>query len=375
MSHDLICSWLGLPPDSWPPDHYRLLGLDPGESDVALIEQRVHQRLDTVRLYQMAHPEQATEAMNRLAQAFVCLTEPTAKQNYDAQLIGTKPRPVPPPLPAGLPAASPNHAPPPGPPVVASPPPVPTVPSAVDDLPRDPLIWLYTPGVAGPGEMPLPPVRGATAPTPAVAVVESADPAPSAPSSPSPSPSPQAPAAVPVDPIRDAAQNAPQVRKGLATRTALYRRIALTRHLLRQWHKLGKYLLDPDRRLTRQEAGDLYRLIEQIEESADGFPLLGQTGYPGQLIFHLTALDRPRDLRNLDHLQRDSLRRDWEFGLRFLEAHRDFLRMEMAVFRSRSRSDRAVRLLRAWLNDSPWIGLLVLLALLAVGIAVWRSIL
>ena len=34
MTHERICSWLGLPPDQgWPPDHYRLLGLEPGESD------------------------------------------------------------------------------------------------------------------------------------------------------------------------------------------------------------------------------------------------------------------------------------------------------------------------------------------------------
>jgi len=89
MTHELICTWLGLPPEEgWPPDHYRLLGLPPGEGNAELIEQRVHQRLDTVRCYQMMHPEQATEAMNRLAQAFVCLTEPAAKKVYDAALFG-----------------------------------------------------------------------------------------------------------------------------------------------------------------------------------------------------------------------------------------------------------------------------------------------
>ena len=35
MSHELICTWLGLPPGNWPPDHYRLLDLEPGESDCA----------------------------------------------------------------------------------------------------------------------------------------------------------------------------------------------------------------------------------------------------------------------------------------------------------------------------------------------------
>ena len=95
MSHELICTWLGLAPGEWPPDHYRLLGLKPGESDPQLIEQHVHQRLDALRCYQVRHPEQATEALNRLAQAFVCLTEPAAKERYDADLLG---RPAPPPI-------------------------------------------------------------------------------------------------------------------------------------------------------------------------------------------------------------------------------------------------------------------------------------
>src|SRR5262249_36024922 len=131
MNHELICSWLGLPADAWPPDHYRLLGLEPGEPDVGLIEQRVHQRLETVRRYQMMHPEQATEAMNRLAQAYVCLTDVAAKKAYDHKLFGPRARSVPPPPP---------------PPVVRKP------------EPRDPLVWLYPPGIAGPaGAAPLPP--------------------------------------------------------------------------------------------------------------------------------------------------------------------------------------------------------------------------
>src|SRR5918911_2950749 len=88
MNHELICAWLGIPPDQWPPDHYRLLGLPPGTDDVALIEQRVHERLDAVRRYQLTHPEPATEAMNRLAQAFVCLTDPQARAAYDRSLFG-----------------------------------------------------------------------------------------------------------------------------------------------------------------------------------------------------------------------------------------------------------------------------------------------
>src|SRR5437660_765809 len=87
MSHACICDWLGLPAEAWPPDHYRLLGLPPGEGDAARIEQQVHDRLEKVRRYQLLHPEHATEAMNRLAQAFVCLTNPEAKKTYDTKLF------------------------------------------------------------------------------------------------------------------------------------------------------------------------------------------------------------------------------------------------------------------------------------------------
>ena len=118
MKPDLICEWLGLPAGTWPPDHYRLLGLEPGESDPERIERSVHERLDTVRRCQMAHPEQATEAMNRLAQAYVCLTDPAGKRAYDAVLFGTA---------------------------------APAAPAAVADAPAakgerpDPLAWLFGP--------------------------------------------------------------------------------------------------------------------------------------------------------------------------------------------------------------------------------------
>src|SRR5438105_7599811 len=98
MSHKLICSWLGLPEETWPPDHYLLLGLERGESDAEFIERQVHERLELFRRYQLTHPEQVTEAMNRLAQAFLCLTDPKAKQAYDAQVLGMAHVPEPEPV-------------------------------------------------------------------------------------------------------------------------------------------------------------------------------------------------------------------------------------------------------------------------------------
>ena len=112
MENDKIRAWLGLPAGNWPPDHYALLGLSPGEVDAARIEQHVHDRLAKLRCYQLSHPEQATEAMNRLAQAFMCLTDPKAKQAYDRTVCatGTKPHAVKPDQPTPLPRSLENGA-------------------------------------------------------------------------------------------------------------------------------------------------------------------------------------------------------------------------------------------------------------------------
>ncbi|HEV8060068.1 MAG TPA: hypothetical protein VGP68_09355 [Gemmataceae bacterium] len=87
MDHHLLCSWLGLPAGSWPPNHYVLLGLEPGADDPAAIEASVQERMGIVRRYQLAHPDLATEAMNRLAQAMICLTDETARAAYLAESL------------------------------------------------------------------------------------------------------------------------------------------------------------------------------------------------------------------------------------------------------------------------------------------------
>src|SRR5687767_6196144 len=84
MNAKILCTWLGV--ENWPPDHYRLLGLNPGEGDAARIEYQVQERMAKLRCYQLSHPEEATEGMNRLAQAFICLTEASSKSSYDQSL-------------------------------------------------------------------------------------------------------------------------------------------------------------------------------------------------------------------------------------------------------------------------------------------------
>jgi hypothetical protein len=84
--HEQICEILGLHPRDWPPDYYSLLGLKRGESDLQLIEQRVHERMRQVRPYQLSYPDQVTDVLNRLAQAYGCLTDQAARQAYDQYL-------------------------------------------------------------------------------------------------------------------------------------------------------------------------------------------------------------------------------------------------------------------------------------------------
>ena len=86
LMDDFICSCLQLSADRWPPDHYTLLGLEPQETDTTQIERRVEERMEELRRYQLTHADQVTDGMNRLAQALVCLTDPVARQAYDAML-------------------------------------------------------------------------------------------------------------------------------------------------------------------------------------------------------------------------------------------------------------------------------------------------
>jgi hypothetical protein len=337
MSHDLICTWLGLPPGEWPPDHYRLLGLEPGEDNAERIEQHVHQRLDTVRRYQMTHPEAATEAMNRLAQAFVCLTEAASKRAYDAELLGTAARPN---------AAAAGAA--------------------------DPLAWLYTPGLLtpapGPASAVLPPPLPPPLPQPAAEPAQT--PAAEAPAPPA---HPPPPPAEPVDPAVEAALSK-RARRGLASKRALFHRIVRTRQLLRVWDQVGDLLASPRRRPARaSQVTNLWRQLDQVRTLLEGFPpLLGEAGQPGYLILALDEVGDTPMFQTLSPHQREALSRDWKAAHKLLTTHRDFLRQEIRAQRSRPFKDRLIRRLRAAVVDEP-AAVLLLVALLAINIAIWRT--
>ena len=73
MNKEMLCTWLGLEKTAWPPDPWTLLGLPRGEHDLCAIEDRVQDRMTKLRHYQLSYPEEATEGMNRLAEAFVAM--------------------------------------------------------------------------------------------------------------------------------------------------------------------------------------------------------------------------------------------------------------------------------------------------------------
>jgi hypothetical protein len=270
--------------------------------------------------------------MNRLAQAYVCLTEPASKRAYDAALLGV----------AAVALVEPE-------------------PAADDPLEsHDPLAWLYS-GDALNG----------------TAVIAAPPAPPTLPALPQPTPAPDAaatppqPAPEPIDPVIEAARSAP-AQRGLATKRALYYRIARTRQLLDAWNRLGKYVANPKRRLARQvEADELVALLEEVELLLQGFPrLMGEAGQPGYLVITLAQLDQPiKSFQTLSPSQREALERDWQSGHKLLKEHCDFLREEVRAMRRRSLGDRLVRATRSFLNDHPG-GLLVLLGLLALSIAI-----
>ena len=128
--------WLGIDPQEHPVDHYRLLGLQRYESDVALINQAADACMVEVRLHQLGpHGRYTQQLLNEISAARVCLVQADSRIAYDAQLAGGA---VPTVRPLGM---SPPPAPPSAPPM---PPPAPV--QAGYQQPRKPARTDSTPG-------------------------------------------------------------------------------------------------------------------------------------------------------------------------------------------------------------------------------------
>src|SRR5262249_147640 len=119
---------------------------------------------------------------------------------------------------------------------------------------------------------------------------------------------------------------------------------------------------------------ELVSLMEEVEVLLQGFPrLMGEAGQPGYLVITLAQLDQPiKSFQTLSPSQREALDRDWQSGHKLLKEHLGFLREEIRAMRKRGPGDRLLRATRSFLNDHPG-ALLLLLGLLALNIAIWRT--
>jgi hypothetical protein len=358
MDHELIQTWLQLPPGPWPPDHYTLLGIDPAERDLSRIEQQVHVRMERLRTYQLTHPELATEAMNCLAQALVCLCDPQARTVYDQKLSSAKADPNGEPAPSAA-ALFPEAALPPTAGQTFSdwqtaPPPLRLLrdlswPASLEAMSKETVDNLALPGLKG---------QDTATDAPAVFPPEGGT---------DPSSVSLAGSALGEELLGKFS------RRGLRSRRVLYYQIARTRQLLCAWEQVGKYLNRPTRLVSHPtEATDLIGHMGVIRDLLpSAMPPLGEAGQPGYLVLALARqqLIVPM-LQTLLPSQREALARDWQAGHAVLRSARLFLRQELRTARRRRGWRRALRLISAGLRDHPGT-VLFLLAWVAVNLSYW----
>lgn len=79
--------WLGIPPSEQPPTHYRLLALNPFESDPDVIEAAADARMAHLRsLAAGQHASLTQKLLNQISAAKLCLLKPDKRAEYDAAL-------------------------------------------------------------------------------------------------------------------------------------------------------------------------------------------------------------------------------------------------------------------------------------------------
>ncbi len=89
--------WLGIPPAEQPPNHYRLLAVNPFEDNLDVIESAADQRMAHLRTFQSGrHGKLSQKLLNEVAAARICLLDPGKRALYDKQLrVSLEAKPVP----------------------------------------------------------------------------------------------------------------------------------------------------------------------------------------------------------------------------------------------------------------------------------------
>lgn len=345
MTPDKLRAWLRLPDGPWPPDHYTLIGLEPGAGTPDGIEARVLERLELLRRYQLPHPDEATEGMNLLARALDTLTDPDARRTYDKSL-GLKPatKVV---EPARLPANDDLNALFPG---------VPLLPSASE-------------GPAAPAED--------ESVLPDVIVLEPVDEEPDIDDEPEilDEDAPALPDAiflsVPPPVARLEGQDGGAPRRPRSPRRELYADLARVRKVLRVFERARPYLTDAERTFSRRAdtlavMGCLAELRPLLPTVAD---VVGTGRRPGR---EVAALARQRLLfdtfRSLHPDDRDALARDFRAAHYALAGFYDDLRDEVRRLTEKDWSRSVGRPVLRYLGDHPeWLILPFALAVLVVA--------
>jgi len=86
-SFDPYYTWLGIPPQQQPPNHYRLLGIELFESNPDVIESAADQRMAHLRSFQTGkHGHLTQKLLNEVAAAKICLLDAKKKAEHDATL-------------------------------------------------------------------------------------------------------------------------------------------------------------------------------------------------------------------------------------------------------------------------------------------------
>ncbi len=310
MDTNLLRSWLGLPPGTWPPDDRALLGLPPGPANPADAERRALALMGKLRPHQLVHPELVTEGMNRLAQALLAVTSAAS-------------------VPHQLPPAAPTSR-PTGPREVAY--------DGNLEPPRTGPRQITYSAALGP-----PPTRGADRPI-AVANGLSSEPAAEAdpillvePPSPAPaSPQVKLPQEWPVGPPAPVA--APEPPPGLVgplrtDRRQAYRELAGLRGMLRAWDKLRSSLADPTAGLAT--GGEVFEFLDGVQavRAAAVHPGLDPAAVREVAPRVAAVLWHPLPLavvRSLVPPQRRAVARDWASGRARFAAEYTALRDRLA---------------------------------------------
>jgi hypothetical protein len=361
VDHDRLCFWLGLPPASWPPDHYTLLGLARGKGDVAEVEARVLDRMEQIRPHQLLHPELVTEGMNRLAQALICLTDSVARAAYDRSLG------IPPP-PFEVVEDEPEAA-------------KPLIPTQQIELPSDEVGPLAAEiGPEGPhGEAKRLPYEVVEEPNPP----RKPPPYEVVPDAPRRRPPPLPYEVVPDEELPEAELIPAEVVEPLelpesaeplsapVSRRGLYRRLAAIRKAMRAWEKLGPTYGTPAEALATPVA--VLLLVQALAEAREALPGVSRVirgpESPGGMVAALVRLPHAiHAVRVLLPAQRQAVARDWRRGYEALRRERVRLREMVLAARPRAHREPAIRVLRAVRRTPEWVLLLAALAALFIAL-------